>query len=175
MPQPKYFQNLDTQILNANAIDIGGSLSLKGITVVSPASGSNVKISVAAPGVIVAPSGGLSDVALQFPSNPSDGQVIFVSFTQDAAKVTFTNGKFANASVLGPVVSAGDSILIFYNGETGKWYKLSGSAKPSTATGTVTPPAPAPPAPVPAPPAPVPDTPANELPVSTATDLVPLV
>ncbi len=145
MPQAKYYPNLETTTLTTNALDIGGSLSLKGITVVSPASGSSVNISVATPGVIVAPSGGLAEVNLQFPANPVDGQVVFVSFTQDAAKVSFTNGKFANASVLGPAVSAGDSILVFFNGETGKWYKLSGSSKTTQPSIAPTPPSSTPP------------------------------
>lgn len=172
----KYFHNLDAEVLSANNLDVTGSLNLKGITVVSPPSGSSVKLTLSAPGVIVAPSGGLAEVTLEFPAQPEDGQVMFVSFTQDVAKVKFVSGKFANVSTLGPLVSAGDSILLFYNSETGKWYKLSGSNKQTA------PPAPAPTSEIvtkpeivsPRPPAPELVTKPELVPAPPAPELVPL-
>lgn len=110
---------------------IGGNLILKGVAVVTPKTANKVMIGTIAPGVIVAPSAPLDEVTLMFPKKVNDGQVMFLSFTQDVKKVNFTNAKFANGSLLGPSVKAGDSITLFYNEKTDKWYKLSGGSTPA--------------------------------------------
>jgi|SRR6478609_1363870 len=113
---------------DVNHLTVGGNLTLKGVAVVNPKVGNKIKIGTIAPGVIVAPKGPLDEVTIIFPSKTTDGQVMFISFTQDVKNVIFTNAKFANGSVLGPTVKAGDSITLFYHGKTDKWYKLSGGS-----------------------------------------------
>jgi hypothetical protein len=106
-------------------ISVGGNLFLKGVAVVNPNSTNKVKIGTIAPGVIVAPKAPINEVTLLFPKRVHDGQVMFLSFTQDIRKILYTNAKFAHGSKLDSV-KAGDSIMIFYHAQTDKWYKLSG-------------------------------------------------
>lgn len=162
----KYIPYVESNLVSTGSLDVSGSLALKGITVVSPQSGTAVKINLVAPGVIVAPSGGLTEATLVFPSQPLDGQIVFISFTQNVGKVIFTNGKFANASTLGPVVSAGDSIVLYYNGDTSKWYKLSGT---SSSTAPSPSPSPAPSTPPPTPETPPPAADPTVIPVAPPT------
>ena len=110
-------------------LHVSGNLFLKGVKVVSPLNGQNVSLNIetGSPGIIVAPSSPIdSNVNIVFPNLVSDGQLLFISFTQDMQNVTFSNANFANKSVLGPIVSAGDSVMLFYNGASSKWYKISG-------------------------------------------------
>ena len=116
--------------LNVNNLSLGGNLLLKGVAVVNPKTANKVKIGTIAPGVIVAPKAPLDEVTMMFPMNVQDGQVMFLSFTQDVKKVNYTNANFANGSILGPSVQAGDSITLFYHAKTDKWYKLSGGSAP---------------------------------------------
>jgi hypothetical protein len=121
--------------MTSNSFDVkhlavGGNLILKGIAVIKPKTANKVKIGTIAPGVIVAPQGPLDEVTLVFPKKVVDGQVMFLSFTQDIKNVLFTNANFANGSLIGPSVKAGDSIALIYNAETNKWYKFSGGSTP---------------------------------------------
>lgn len=131
----KFVNTLAANALSTSELSINGNFVLRGVAVVSPKSGNKVKIGAIGHGVIVAPNGPLNDVTVIFPEKAIDGQIMFISFTQDVKKVTFTNGNFANKSTLGPVVKAGDSITLFYHEATGKWYKLAGGS--SSTTGTV--------------------------------------
>ena len=96
---------------------------MKGLTVSSPPSGSSVKVNLVSPGVIIAPSGPLAEVTLIFPTTATDGQIMSITFTQDVAKLTFTNSNFAHMSVIGPAVHAGDGVTLVFHGETNKWYR----------------------------------------------------
>lgn len=121
--------------MTSNSFDVKnlavtGNLILKGVTVVTPKTANKIKIGTLA-GVIIAPRTALDQVTIMFPQKKTDGQVMFLSFTQDVKSVTFTNAKFANGSLLGPSVKAGDSITLFYNAEMDKWYKLSGGSTPA--------------------------------------------
>lgn len=127
MSAQKLVQSLTASTLATNTLQVGGSFVLKGISIVSPKPGTVVKVGLAAPGVIIAPSGSLTEATLIFPSRPVDGQIMYISFTQDVGKLTFTNGKFANTSLLGPSAKAGDNITLYFDEKTGKWYKLAGN------------------------------------------------
>jgi hypothetical protein len=116
---------LNAETVLTNELQITGNFVLKGVVVVTPKSGNRIKIGTVSPGVIIAPNGPLHDVTIIFPEQVSDGQIMFISFTQDVKRVHFTNGNFANKATLGPSVSAGDSITLFYHGDTGKWFKLA--------------------------------------------------
>ena len=113
---------------SVNNLTVGGNLLLKGVAVVNPKGGNKVKVGSIAPGVIIAPMAPLDEVTIIFPSVVKDGQVMFISFTQDVKNVIFTNATFANGSIIGPSVKAGDSITLFYHAKTDKWYKLSGGS-----------------------------------------------
>ena len=131
MSSQKLVHSLTASAVTTNSLQIGGNFLLKGISVVSPKAGSTVTLGLASPGVIIAPTGSLAAATLVFPSHPQDGQVMYISFSQDVGKLSFTNGKFANTSLLGPSAAAGDSITLFYHEASGKWYKLSGGAAPA--------------------------------------------
>lgn len=118
--------NID-EILQTEDLHVGGNIVLKGVAVVTPLSGNKIKLGSIAPGVIIAPKNSLTELEVLFPSNVTDGQLLFISFTQDVEKVVFKNAKFANKSQLGPSVKAGDSITLFYNENSDKWYKLMGT------------------------------------------------
>jgi hypothetical protein len=107
-------------------LHVDGNFLLKGVAVVTPKEKQKVRIGTIAPGVIVAPVGPLKQTEVIFPPRVADGQVMFISFTQNVDNVVFTNAKFANGSSLGPKVKAGDSIALFYNEASDKWYKLTG-------------------------------------------------
>ncbi len=144
--------NVEAQNLSANDVRVHENFLLKGIIVVSPKGGNKIQMGAISPGVIVAPSTPLNELTIIFPIHPEDGQVMFLSFTQDIKKVIFVNGNFANQSTLGPTVKAGDSIMLFFHSKTNKWYKVLGTTNTTPAT-----PSPQPTTPVPAPaPAPTP-------------------
>jgi len=101
---------------------------MEGVAVVTPRNRNVVKVGTISPGVIVAPQSPLDEVTIIFPQSPTDGQIMFLSFTQPINSVHFTNASFANGSLLGPSVKAGDSITLFFNAKTGKWFRLSGGS-----------------------------------------------
>lgn len=110
-------------------LNVSGNVNLKGIKILTPKVASTpTKILIASPGCIIAPSTTLSDLTLIFPSKPNDGQIIYLSFTQDIKKVQFENGNFANKSTLGGNIIAGDTLQLLYNQESNKWYKIGGSS-----------------------------------------------
>src|SRR5690349_16586932 len=117
----KFVKELSASTLSTSDLNVNGNFVMKGVVVVSPRSGNKIKIGAIGHGVIVAPNGPLNDVTVVFPEHPKDGQVMFISFTQDVRRVTFANGNFANKSTLGPVVKGGDSITLFFHGQTNKW------------------------------------------------------
>ena len=125
-------QNLHAETLSTGDISVTGNLLMKGVTVITPEKGTYVKIGLLSPGAIIAPLTALDQVTLMFPEHSTDGQLMFISFTQDVKQVFFTNSNFANASVLGPNVKAGDNVCLFYHGKTGKWYKLFGYTSGTT-------------------------------------------
>lgn len=128
MSAQKIVQSVTANAIYTSELNVGGNFVLKGVTVQSPTSSTKVVIGAVSPGVIIAPKQPLNDVRIVFPKHVTDGQVMFVSFTQDVKKCTFTNANFANKSTLGPTIKAGDSITLFYHAQTDKWYKLSGSS-----------------------------------------------
>lgn len=118
---------------NVNHLHVSGNMVLKGVAIVSPKPGNKIRIGTVAPGVIIAPSGPLSEVTLLFPKNVADGQVMYLSFTQDVGNLIYSGANFANGSQLGPKVKAGDSITLLYDKKTDKWYKLAGGSAPVSA------------------------------------------
>jgi len=126
MSSQKVVNTLHATTVATQDMNIAGNLMLKGVAVVSPKDKQKVRIGAIAPGVIVAPNGPLKEVTIIFPVNVGDGQVMFLSFTQDVDNLVFTNAKFANGSTLGPKVKAGDTITLFYHEATNKWFKLAG-------------------------------------------------
>jgi hypothetical protein len=140
MSSQKLVHSLTANAVSTNNLQVGGNFNLTGITVVSPKPGSSVTLGLASPGIIVAPAGSLTAATLVFPSHPVNGQVMYISFSQDVGKLTFANGKFANTSLLGPSASAGDSITLFYHADTAKWYKLAGGTTPSKTLSSPPPP-----------------------------------
>jgi hypothetical protein len=134
----KFIHTLSATNLHTSDLNVAGNLSLKGVAVVVPKSGNRIKIGTISPGLIVAPFTKLEEVDIIFPEKPVDGQIMFISFTQDVKKVTFSNSNFANKSTLGPVVKAGDSITLFFHSGTNKWYKLAGGSAAADSSSTTT-------------------------------------
>lgn len=126
MSSQKFIHDLTASSVSTSDLNVSGNFVLKGVAVVSPKSGNRIKIGAIAPGIIVAPMGPLEEVTVIFPQKVTDGQVMFISFTQNVKKVSFSNGKFAANSTIGPAVKGGDSITLFYHGASDKWYKLAG-------------------------------------------------
>lgn len=119
--------------VSASDLHLHGNLVLKGVAVVNPKSSQKVKIGTISPGVIIAPKTPLKEVDIIFPKSVTDGQIMFLSFTQDIGTVNFVNAKFANKSSLSSV-KAGDTLTLFYHEGTDKWYKLSGGSSGGAAT-----------------------------------------
>ncbi len=134
MSSQKIVQSLTASTVSTSDLNVTGSFVLKGVIIASPKSGTKAVVGAVSPGVIIAPHGPLTDCRIIFPERVTDGQVMFISFTQDCKKCIFSNGNFANKSVLGPVVKAGDSITLFYHGATDKWYKLAGGTSGASTT-----------------------------------------
>jgi hypothetical protein len=145
MSGQKIFHSVEAQNVSTNNLKIGGGLVLAGMNVFSGTNiGKKIKVPCIPPGVIVAPFKPLEQATIVFPETNRDGQIMFISFTQDVGKVAFENGNFANQSSF-TSAKAGDSITLFYNEPSNKWYKLAGgSSQPP-------PPKPTPPKPHPTP------------------------
>lgn len=117
---------MDSNVTNIKHLNLGGNLILKGLAVVNPKNQNKVMIGTIAPGVIIAPKQPLDEVTLLFPKNVQDGQVMYLSFTQDVAKIIFSGANFANASTIAKA-KAGDNLALVYHEKSNKWYKFSGS------------------------------------------------
>jgi hypothetical protein len=128
MSSNKLVHSVTANTVSTNSLNVAGHFTMKGVTVISPEESGRVTIQVVSPGVIIAPSGPIGEVTVIFPSQPADGQVVYVSITQPAKAVRFTNGVFANASTLSSPVAAGASITLFFHAATRKWYKLGGGS-----------------------------------------------
>lgn len=125
MSYPKFVHDLRSTHLNLTNLTLSGDCLFKGVKVESPKSGDIVDIGTQ--GLIVAPSGSLSKLTIAMPSSAQDGQVLYLSFTQDVELCEFLSLiQFSNKSLLGPVIKAGDCITLMYNKERNKWFKLCG-------------------------------------------------
>ncbi|RKO94848.1 hypothetical protein BDK51DRAFT_34353 [Blyttiomyces helicus] len=128
MSSQKLVHSISANLVSTKDLNVFGAWVLKGINVVSPTTETYLIVNAAPPGVIIAPTSPLQEVVVKFPQNCADSTIIFVSFTQDVQNVVFSDGKFANKASIGPFVTAGDSITLFYNKSSNKWFKLSGSS-----------------------------------------------
>lgn len=126
MSANKIVQSVSANTVNTTSLNVSGNFVLKGVTIVTPLSGHKIKVGAIGTGVIIAPTTSLDEVTVLFPQNSVDGQIMFISFTQDVKNVIFANAVFANASLM-KTAKAGDSITLFFNQESNKWYKLGGS------------------------------------------------
>ena len=118
------YHGLNVNFLKSNSLDCQ-KLLLSGISVSSPSNGDTVTISDNACGVIIAPKGPLvGSVNLVFPQNPQDSQVLLISFTQDVQNLVIQDVIFANKSNPSGNIKAGDSVMLYYDMSSKKWYKL---------------------------------------------------
>ena len=134
MSYPKFFNVLNTTTSNTGSIVVNNVFSLQGVGIESPRSGDTVQ--VGSQGLIVAPVDTLGSLVVKMPDSAIDGQVLYLSFSQDIKKVSFVSTlNMANKSSV-TFVHAGDTLSLIFNEKLNKWFKLSGSNCTCAATAT---------------------------------------